>query len=79
MVVTQSLILTEKRNKAIFCPIMNWLLRVTRSPYLLWVLIGLGTLVGAVVLVAAMRRSSGSSGIDAARIHQIRSEDLTSR
>ncbi|MDP1835521.1 MAG: hypothetical protein Q8K75_06275 [Chlamydiales bacterium] len=48
------------------------LLRPFSSPYLLIVVALIGCLIGGVVVGTAVKRGSNSSGIDAARIHQMR-------
>lgn len=53
----------------------NWLIKVTSSPHFLWLILFLGCLIGGLVVYAAHERSRGGSGIDAARIYEMRVEN----
>ncbi len=52
----------------------DWLLRVTASPWLLVVVVVVGCFVSAGLVVFAKMHRTGSSGIDAGKIHHMRFE-----
>lgn len=53
---------------------INAILRVFGSPYLLILIILIGCAIGGLVLTTAYMRTSNATGIDAARIQQMRTE-----